>query len=140
MIGEQLTWGIIIAAAAADSINPCVFGVLIFLMAFMTKVFKNKYRMLLGGLLYTLAVYITYFGLGVGLLSVSSTAGFSVYFYWFAAILALIAGAIEIKDYFWYGKGFSLQIFPLKITNSPLIIEALTLQNVRSVVNSEDLS
>ena len=41
---EQLTLGIIIAAALADSINPCVFGVLIFLLAYMVTVFKNKLK------------------------------------------------------------------------------------------------
>ena len=43
---EQLTLGIIIAAALADSINPCVFGVLIFLLAYMTSVFKRDFMKL----------------------------------------------------------------------------------------------
>ena len=51
MLGDNLTLGIIIAAAVADSINPCVFGVLIFLIAFMLKLFKSPGRMLLGGFL-----------------------------------------------------------------------------------------
>ena len=42
---EQLTLGIVVAAALADSINPCVFGVLIFLLAYMVTVFKNKLKM-----------------------------------------------------------------------------------------------
>jgi len=71
---EQITLGIVVAAALADSINPCVFGVLIFTLAY--------------------------------------TAGFSKPFYWFAAIAAITAGLFEIKDYFWYGKGFSLQMMP----------------------------
>ena len=29
-----------------------------------------------------------------------------------AAVLAILAGFLEIKDYFWYGKGFSLQMLP----------------------------
>lgn len=109
---EQLTLGIIIAAAAADSINPCVFGVLIFLLAYMTKVFKNKLRMLLAGIIYVTAVYATYFLLGMGILTLAYTAGIAKPFYKFAAIVAIIAGLIEIKDYFWYGKGFSLQMIP----------------------------
>ncbi|MEK6848477.1 MAG: hypothetical protein AABX65_02500, partial [Nanoarchaeota archaeon] len=72
---EQLTLGIIIAAALADSINPCVFGVLIFLLAYMTKVFKSKSRMLLAGLIYVAAVYITYFLAGIGLLTVIKSTG-----------------------------------------------------------------
>src|SRR3989338_5203899 len=109
---EQLTLGIIIAAALADSINPCVFGVLIFLLAYMTAVFKNKAKMLVAGLIYVTAVYSTYFLLGIGIFTLAYTAGFSKHFYWFAAIAAIAAGLFEIKDYFWYGKGFSLQMIP----------------------------
>ncbi|MBR9707207.1 MAG: hypothetical protein GOV15_02105 [Candidatus Diapherotrites archaeon] len=109
---EELTLGLVIATALADSINPCVFGVLIFLLAYMTTVFKNKNKMLLAGIIYVSAVYLTYFLLGVGIFTLAYTAGFAKDFYWFAAILAILAGTFEIKDYFWYGKGFSLQIIP----------------------------
>ena len=61
---EGLTIPIIVGAALVDSINPCVFGVLIFLIAFMTKVFKSPKRMLIGGLIYTSVVYLTYFLIG----------------------------------------------------------------------------
>lgn len=103
---------IIVAAALVDSINPCVFGVLIFLLAYMTKIFKDKKRMLLAGLIYVVAVYTTYFLLGVGLFTLALTAGLAKKFYWVAASVAVVAGLFEIKDYFWYGKGFSLQLLP----------------------------
>jgi len=112
VIAEGLTLPIIIGAALLDSINPCVFGVLIFLCAFMTKVFKSPKRMLLGGLFYTTVVYISYFLIGLGFLKFTVSFGFSVAVYWIAAIIAIVAGLIEIKDYFWYGKGFSLQMIP----------------------------
>lgn len=109
---EQLTLGLILVTALADSINPCVFGVMIFLLAYMVKVFKKKIRMLIAGLLYIVAVYITYLLLGIGIFTLAYTAQFSTSFYWFAAILAILAGIFEMKDYFWYGKGFSLQMIP----------------------------
>ena len=112
MLGDNLTLGIIIAAAVADSINPCVFGVLIFLIAFMFKLFKSPTRMLLGGFLYTAVVYGTYLLLGFGILKLALNTGLAFTFYWIAAIIAILAGLVEIKDYFWYGKGFSLQMFP----------------------------
>lgn len=108
----ELTLPILITAALADSINPCVFGVLIFLVAFMTKVFKSPKAMVLGGLFYTAVVYITYLAIGLGLLQLTVSFGFSQAFYWIAAIIAIAAGLLEIKDYFWYGKGFSLQMLP----------------------------
>ena len=108
----ELTIPIVIAAALADSINPCVFGVLIFLIAFMTKVFKSKSKMLFGSLLYTAVVYITYLLIGFGILKFTVSFGFSVFVYWLAAVIAIGAGILEIKDYFWYGKGISLQMIP----------------------------
>jgi cytochrome c biogenesis protein CcdA len=112
MAGEELTLGIIIVAALADSINPCVFGVLIFLIAFMTKLFKSPKKMLLGGLLYSAVVYLTYLVIGFGLLKITAGTGIAAVFYWIAALIAILAGLVEIKDYFWYGKGFSLQMIP----------------------------
>ncbi len=111
-MAEQVTLGIIVAAALADSINPCVFGVLIFLLAYMTRVFKNKARMLLAGGIYITAVYATYFLLGVGIFTLAATAGLAKPFYRLAAGIAILAGLLEIKDYFWYGRGFSLQMIP----------------------------
>lgn len=108
----ELTLPIVIGAALADSINPCVFGVLIFLCAFMIKVFKSPNRMLLGGLLYTAVVYATYFLIGLGFLKFTVSFGFSQIVYWVAAFIAIFAGLLEIKDYFWYGKGLSLKMIP----------------------------
>jgi cytochrome c biogenesis protein CcdA len=112
MIADQLTLPLIISAAAIDSINPCVFGVLIFLLSFLLTVFKSPRRMLIGGLVYSLAVYITYFALGFGILIFAVGSGFAKAVYWFAAIVAILAGLLEVKDFFWYGKGFSLQMIP----------------------------
>lgn len=109
---EQLTLGIIIAAALADSINPCVFGVLIFLLAYMVAVFKNKLKMLAAGIIYTLVVYITYLMIGLGIFAFAQSTGIVKPFYWFAAVVAILAGVVEIKDYFWYGRWFSLQMVP----------------------------
>jgi cytochrome c biogenesis protein CcdA len=112
MIGENLTLFAVIVAALADSINPCVLGVLIFLIAFMTKLFKNKNKMLFGGLLYSAVVYATYLILGFGILKFTVNVGVASFVYTIAAAVAIIAGLLEIKDYFWYGKGFSLQMIP----------------------------
>ncbi|NIT03529.1 hypothetical protein GTO10_01135 [Candidatus Saccharibacteria bacterium] len=108
----ELTLPIVLAAAAVDSINPCVFGVLIFLIAYMTKVFKSPKRMLLGGLIYTVTVYLTYLALGFGIIRVAVSVGISNFFYFLAAGIAIAAGLLEIKDFFWYGRGFSLQLIP----------------------------
>ncbi|MBI1998964.1 MAG: hypothetical protein HYS73_01345 [Parcubacteria group bacterium] len=112
MLPDGLTLWIIIGAALVDSVNPCVFGALIFLIAFMTRVFKSRTKMFLGGLLYTVVVYVTYLLLGFGILKIAIGTSFAGIFYLAAASVAIIAGALEIKDFFWYGKGFSLQMVP----------------------------
>jgi len=109
---ESLTLGFVIGGALADSINPCVFGVLIFLLAFMTRVFKDRRQMLMAGLWYTLVVYVTYLALGYGIVNIAVSADISEAFYWVAAIIAILAGLLELKDFFWYGKGFTLQMLP----------------------------
>ncbi|MBS3139016.1 hypothetical protein J4207_04900 [Candidatus Woesearchaeota archaeon] len=110
MLPEGLTLPIIIGAAVLDSINPCVFGVLIFLIAFMTKVFKNQNKMLVGGLIYTTVVYVTYLLIGIGILQFTVSFGFSVIIYWVAALIAIFAGVLEIKDFFFYGRWLSLRM------------------------------
>ena len=112
MMDEGLTISVIIGAALADSINPCVLGVLIFLLAFLTRVFKSRTRMLIGGLFYSAVVYVTYLALGFGILKVAVSFAIANTFYWVAAVIAILAGLVEIKDFFWYGRGFSLQILP----------------------------
>ena len=112
MAGQELNLGIIVVAALVDSINPCVIGVLIFLIAFMTRLFKSTRMMVIGGLFYTLVVYITYLVLGLGILKDTVGIGIASTFYWIAALIAIVAGLLEIKDYFWYGRGFTLQMFP----------------------------
>ncbi len=109
---SQLTVPAIIVGAVIDSINPCAIGVLIFLMAYLLKVFKQKKMLLLGGALYISSVYITYFLAGIGLLAAVQNVTIAYYFYWLATFIAFGAGSFEIKDFMWYGRGFSLQLFP----------------------------
>lgn len=110
----NLTLGVVVVAALLDSINPCVLGVLIFFIGYlMSVVYRDPRKMLIVGGFYVLAVYLTYFIIGLGLLKVTSaTTSLSTSFYWVAAIIAITAGLLEIKDYFWYGRGFSLQMIP----------------------------
>ncbi len=104
---------LIIGASAIDSINPCAFGVLIFLLSYLTQKFKDKKLILKNGLIYIFGVFITYIIAGILLLKIIQSLGqLTVWVYIGAGILILLAGLVEIKDYFFYGKGFSLQIFP----------------------------
>jgi cytochrome c biogenesis protein CcdA len=104
---------ILIGAAVIDSINPCAFGVLIFLLAYLTKTAKNKHTLLVHGLTYIGAVFLTYLIAGLLLMPLIGNLGkFSVTVYAIIGIIVIIAGLLELKDYFWYGKGFSLELLP----------------------------
>lgn len=108
---SQLTLPAIIVAGAIDSINPCAIGVLIFMSAYLIKVFEGKrYMMLIAGLMYIAAVYVAYFLAGVGLLSAIQSLTVAYWFYWIAVFIALSAAAFEMKDFFWYGQGVSMDI------------------------------
>ncbi len=107
---EKITLLLIIITGLIDVIYPCAFTVLIFLLAFLLSVSNKKRRMLKAGIVYIFAVYVTYFLAGLGLLSIIQVSGLSRIIVKVAASLAILAGIINVKDYFWYGKGFSLKI------------------------------
>ena len=105
------TLGTVLATAAVDSVNPCAIGVLILLVSTLI-VTKRKDKMLKIGLLFIGAVYLTYFLLGLGLITFLSSIPivWAEYVSIFVGTIVVFAGIVEIKDFFWYGKGFSLGI------------------------------
>ncbi|MBO4203415.1 hypothetical protein J5893_01085 [bacterium] len=48
-------------AALADSINPCAFAVMLLLLTTILTKTEDKKKTLLAGLLFSLAVFLTYF-------------------------------------------------------------------------------
>lgn len=106
---QSLTIPIVVAAAAVDAINPCAFAVLIILMTAALSI-ADKKRALKFGLAFTISIYISYFLMGLGLFSALQAAGISHTFYIIVTILAVIVGLLNIKDYFWYGKGFLMEV------------------------------
>lgn len=105
----ELTIPIIVSAALIDSINPCAFAVLIFLLTYLLALGSRK-KILMVGFGYIAMVFITYFLAGLGLFAAVETTGISVIFYRVVAAIAIVAGIINVKDFFFYGKGFSLEI------------------------------
>jgi cytochrome c biogenesis protein CcdA len=106
----QLT--IVIGAAAIDSINPCAIGVLILMVSVILGQGGSARKLLVTGGAYIFAIFATYLIAGLGLIYFFSTIPIVLAEYLSIAVGALVifAGILEIKDFFWYGKGFSLQI------------------------------
>ena len=59
----------VVGGGLIDGVNPCAFTVLIFFMAYLGALGKNKKEIAVAGLLFTAAVFVTYFAIGLGLRS-----------------------------------------------------------------------
>ncbi len=113
MIEAQLpTLITVVLTAAVDSINPCAIGVLILMVTTIMAAGRSTRRLVFLGSLYIFAVFLTYLLAGLGLLYAFHNIPLIVteYLSIFVAALLVLAGLIEIKDYFWYGRWFSLTI------------------------------
>lgn len=108
------TLSIVIGSAAIDSINPCAIGVLILMISVVLSGKGSVRRLLFLGSLYIFAIFMTYLLAGLGLIYFLASVPLFVAEYLSLGVGALIifAGLLEIKDFFWYGKGLSLQIPP----------------------------
>lgn len=109
----SLSLPLLIGLALVDAINPCVIGVLILMLTVLLKS-GHKEAVLKNGLTYTAGVYLTYLIGGLTLLSafnaVRSIAIVSQMLYAVVGGFIIVAGFVEVKDFFWYGKWFSLSI------------------------------
>ncbi|MBU0959528.1 MAG: hypothetical protein KKB31_06285 [Nanoarchaeota archaeon] len=101
----------ITSLALADSVNPCAIAVLaMILVAIMIQNPDKKRRVLLGGLSFVAAVYVGYFIYGVIIVQLFRTLTQAIltaspYVYKGFAIISMILGALNIKDFFYYKKG-----------------------------------
>src|SRR3989338_4756642 len=123
--------GTLIAAAAIDSINPCAIGVLILLISVMISR-KTRGNMLLFGFAYVGAVFLTYLVAGLGLMTFISMIPLAIaqYISLIVAVAIAFAALVEIKDFYWYGRGFSLAIPPDMAKRIHKYVENLTLPGV----------
>lgn len=97
----------------ADGINPCMFGVLIFFLTYLISVGSKK-KVLISGLIFVASTFIFYylvmFGMHNLLFSVSAFLPYVGIFKIIIGCIALFMAVLEIKDFFFYGQGWSLRI------------------------------
>ncbi len=112
-VAPELSLPIVIGLGLIDSVNPCVIGVLILLMTILLKS-GNRNKVLINGFTYVGAVYFTYLLGGLTLLgifnSVREISFISQILYVVIGAFVIVAGLLEVKDFFWYGKWYSLAI------------------------------
>lgn len=97
--------------ALADSVNPCEIALLaMVLMTIMIQNPEKKRKVLYAGAAFISAVFIGYLFYGLVLVQVFNSIAEvirsnSFYIYNGLAILTMILGALNVKDYFYYKKG-----------------------------------
>jgi cytochrome c biogenesis protein CcdA len=106
---QAITIPAVISAAIVDAINPCAFAVLIILLTTILAN-RNKKKAFLAGLAFSLSIFISYFLMGIGLYTAINASGITHIFYLIVAILAIIIGLFNLKDYLWYGKWFVMEV------------------------------
>ena len=124
---HQFSLPLIAFAGLIDSINPCAIGMLILLLGYLLVFAKKPERMKKIGGVYILTIFITYFVLGFIFSQLIypliawpyyKTVG-KILKYLIVGLIWLIA-LINLKDFFWFGKGFTLGISPKRV---PLLMK-----------------
>ncbi len=116
----------IAGAGLLDGINPCAFSTIIFFLSFLSLTGFSRREIILVGVSFTLAVFLTYLGLGIGafagLQRLRLFTVFSKYFDMAVAGLAIGLGIGSLYDYCLFkktgqAKGMLLQL-PSSIKNT----------------------
>ena len=111
-LAETLTIPAVIVAAAADSVNPCTFAVLVLLLGTLLVAERKGHKSLVlkAGFAFTTAIYVSYFLMGIGIFSAIQAAGIQRPFILAVSCLAILLGLWNMKDYFAYGKWFTIEV------------------------------
>lgn len=135
MVLEALTFGRITMLALINSVNPCQIAMLVLvLLAIMEgqEEVKKKTKILFAGLAFIAAIFIGYLFYGLVLVQLFQTftsylVNGAVYLKYFIAILSMIIGALQIKDYFMYKPGSAGTEMPIWMrAKAKRIIEKIT--------------
>lgn len=123
----------ILTLALADAINPCALAVMtMVLVAILLENPEKKHRVLIGGLAFTSAVFVGYFFYGLVIIQLfKSFVNFTSTIYPYVtkglAVLAILLGIFNIKDYIKYKPGGFATEMPLLLRpRVKLLIKRIT--------------
>ncbi len=109
-------------AGFLDGINPCAFTTIVFFISFLAFVGYRKREMIMAGSFFTIAVFIAYFLIGLGIFKfLRSMSAFN-----YAALainiiigsLAFILGILSVADYFKFRKTKDVKTSMLQLPQS----------------------
>lgn len=101
---------VLIPAALSDSINPCAFAVILLLLTSILTAYKKKKKVILAGSLFTLAIFLSYLFMWMWLYSALASTQYTFLLKLCVGILWIIVGLANLKDFFWYGKWFTMEV------------------------------
>lgn len=111
--GRLVSFSLVTLAGLVDSLNPCAITMIILLLTYLVIFGKKRERVLPTGTIYIMAVFLTYLAIGLffyksfRLLNLSPIR---FYFNKILGLLLLLAGVINIKDFFLPKFGPHLEI------------------------------
>ncbi|MGO9310474.1 MAG: hypothetical protein ACLQDL_15815 [Spirochaetia bacterium] len=102
-ISERLAVLPVVAAGLIDGINPCAFTTLIFLLASLALAGRGRSEVLVIGSLFSLAVFLSYFLIGLGLFAALRAATavslVSVLLRWALVAVLFVFAGLSVYDY-----------------------------------------
>lgn len=103
-------FAIMMPAAISDSINPCAFAVMLLLLTTILSRHQSRRKTILSGLFFSLAVFISYLAMGLGIFSALATTSNTFVLKLVVGILGILVWLANLKDYFRYGKFFVMEV------------------------------
>lgn len=95
-------FAVIFSAGILDGINPCAFATIILFLSYLQIARHGPRQILMVGLGFILAVFLTYFALGLGLVEVVSRlqflSGVGMALNWVLAVFALVIMFLSVRD------------------------------------------
>ncbi len=113
-----------------DGFNPCAMWVLLFLLSILVNV-RDRRRIVLVAGTFVLVSGLVYLAFMAAWLNLFLLIGFARWLQVAIGMLAIVIGTVHIKDFFAFGKGFSLSI--------PDAVKPTLYTRMRSVLHAESM-
>ena len=101
---------ILLPAAISDSINPCEFAVMLILLWSILIKYKDRKKVLISWLSFSLAIFLCYFLIWLWIFKVLWTFSSIFWLKLIVWVLWILIWLANLKDYFWYWKVFVMEV------------------------------
>jgi cytochrome c biogenesis protein CcdA len=110
MLNELPMVPLVAVTGFLDGIHPCAIAILILFIAFLLTFQRTFRNIFFHGLVFILMIFLVYLGVGVGLFSGIMLFGRHNFFAELGSWLLIFLGIIRLKEYFFPGLPFRLQL------------------------------